>query len=358
MDGGQPARRGGSPAAARRFHGIIPAKIHPQSALPPRRTFDYPHHVRTLSILVLLAAPAWAATPHPETTQDDPFAPASLVLNPATPPELPRPEKFWREPLPTADERDAQATAAEEEAARQIAEANERDRRTTALFQAVADSDPAAALALLEEGADINAPLPLPADPDFVARFRGSHLHYFVTVEGGVTPLMLAAGLGDADMVRFLLERGASPRARTTRHKTFALWLAGKGNHADVMQILLGVTPGSDADLMRIEVDLDAQQAVLLRDGATVTTAPISTGRKGYRTPAGEYVVTDKHRKWRSTIYPADMPFFMRLSCGEIGFHEGKLPGYPASHGCIRLRRQDAAEFFKHVPIGTRVVIK
>jgi lipoprotein-anchoring transpeptidase ErfK/SrfK len=87
-------------------------------------------------------------------------------------------------------------------------------------------------------------------------------------------------------------------------------------------------------------------------------SAPVSTGRKGFRTPAGEYVVTDKHRKWRSTLYPADMPFFMRLSCGEIGFHEGKLPGYPASHGCIRMRRKDAAEFFKQVPVGTKVVIK
>jgi lipoprotein-anchoring transpeptidase ErfK/SrfK len=68
--------------------------------------------------------------------------------------------------------------------------------------------------------------------------------------------------------------------------------------------------------------------------------------------------VTDKHRKWRSTLYPADMPYFMRLSCGDIGFHQGNLPGHPASHGCIRMRRQDAAEFFKKVPVGTKVVIK
>jgi lipoprotein-anchoring transpeptidase ErfK/SrfK len=169
---------------------------------------------------------------------------------------------------------------------------------------------------------------------------------------------MLAAGSGDADMVKLLMENGASPAARTKRHKTFALWLAGKGGHVAVMQHLLGISPDSEAAQLLIEVDLDAQTATLSRDGVATESAPVSTGRKGFRTPAGEYVVTDKHRKWRSTLYPADMPFFMRLSCGEIGFHEGKLPGYPASHGCIRMRRKDAAEFFKQVPVGTKVVIK
>lgn len=227
-----------------------------------------------------------------------------------------------------------------------------------ALFRAVADGNRTAVSALLAEGAEIDGALPWPAEPDFRARFRGSHVHYYITAERGLTPLMLAAGLGDVSMVKLLMGRGASPAARTRKHKTFALWLAAKGGHVAAMQELLGVGPGSEADRLRIEIDLATQTATLTRDGTPDRKVAVCTGRRGFPTPAGEYVVTDKHRTWRSTLYPADMPYFLRLSCGEFGLHEGHLPGYPASHGCIRLHPRDAAEFFKLVPVGTRVLIK
>ena len=282
-----------------------------------------------------------------------------MVLAPEAP-QIPLPEKFSGEPLPAPRDKEIlvrqalqlapSAPAPPDEAARLAAVAE--------LFRAVARGDRAKVRALLGAGVDVDSILPLPADPAFVQSFRGSHLHYFVTVEQGLTPLMLAAGTGDPAMVELLMEQGASPSARTKRHKTFALWLAGKGGHVEVMQHLLGVAPGSEAARTMIEVDLAAQTATLIRDGRAVESAPVSTGRKNFRTPAGQYVVTDKHRKWRSTLYPADMPNFMRLSCGEIGFHQGHLPGYPASHGCIRMNRQDASSFFKQVPVGTKVVIK
>lgn len=314
--------------------------------------------MRKFLLSALAACPAWVEL---AAGQDEPapsfFAPRAMVLAPDSPPQIPQPEKFWGEPLPAAREK---AFLVKQALQLNPAPQDEIVRHASIieLFRAVAGGDQNKTRALLAEGADVNAVLPLPADPDFVAPFRGHHLHYFLTVESGLTPLMLAAGRGDKAMVELLLANGASPGARTKRHKTFALWLAGKGGHVEVMQHLLGVKPDSDAARVQIDVSLEAQTATLLRDGVATESAPVSTGRKGYRTPAGEYVVTDKHRKWRSTLYPADMPFFMRLSCGEIGFHEGKLPGYPASHGCIRMRRKDAAEFFKQVPIGTKVVIK
>lgn len=308
-------------------------------------------------ILPLLLASGTLAEAEPDPS---PFEPKAMALAPDSGPQVPLPEKFWGEPLPAPSEKaflvkqamelTPAAPAPPDEAARRVAAA--------ALFRAVADGDRDKVLALLAGGTDVNSALPLPADADFVARFRGNHMHYFVTVEQGLTPLMLAAGTGDVSMVKLLMENGATPAARTKRHKTFALWLAGKAGHVETMQHLLGVSPESEAARTLVEVDLDAQTATLTRDGVAAGPAPVSTGRKGYRTPPGEYVVTDKHRKWRSTLYPADMPFFMRLSCGEIGFHEGKLPGYPASHGCIRMRRKDAAEFFQQVPVGTKVVIK
>lgn len=265
------------------------------------------------------------------------------------------PERFWREPMPDEEGK----ALLVEEVAKETAGATPPavDPRIPALFHAVAFGDIPATKALLDEGVDVNASLPLPADKELVERFRGTRLHYFVTVESGVTPLMLAAGRGHTEMVRLLLDAGASPTAKTKRHRTFALWLAGKGGYADIMQMLLGVTPDSDAARMEVRVDLSGQTATLVRDGIPQTPVPISSGRSSFPTPPGEYVITDKHKKWRSTIYPADMPFFMRFSCGDIGFHAGNLPGYPASHGCIRLRKNDAREFFETIPIGTRVVI-
>lgn len=296
-----------------------------------------------------------------ETEQvPSPFEPKAMALAPEQAPQIPMPEKFWGEPLPAPHEKAFLVKQALQLTAEppSIAEETAQITQISELFKAVANGDRNKVLALLADGTDVNSVLPLPADPTFVERFRGTHMHYFVTVEHGLTPLMLAAGTGDAAMARLLIDNGASTAARTKRHKTFALWLAGKGGHVEAMQILLGVLPESEAAKLSIEVDLAAQTATLSRDGAATVAVPVSTGRKGFRTPEGNYVVTDKHRKWRSTLYPADMPFFMRLSCGEIGFHEGRLPGYPASHGCIRMRRKDAAEFFKQVPIGTKVVIK
>lgn len=305
-------------------------------------------------IVCLTAAAASAEDAMPEKT---PFAPRPFVLTPETPPEVPQPEKFWGEPMPANPAAEARAAEAIV-AALTTEEESVKQARVMELFIAVTTNDTRRAEQLLASGVPVDSTLPLPAPEDFVARFRDTKLHYFVTVERGVTPLMLAAGLGHAEMVALLVGRGASPSARTKRHRTFALWLAGRGQHVAVMQMLLGVTPESDAARSLIEVDLSAQTAQLLRDGVSVRSVPISSGRRNFATPAGEYVVTDKHRKWRSTIYPAEMPFFMRLSCGDFGFHAGHLPGYPASHGCIRLKRPDAEALFKEVPVGTRVVIR
>ena len=93
------------------------------------------------------------------------------------------------------------------------------------------------------------------------------------------------------------------------------------------------------------------------QDGKVRLTSPVSTGRSGYRTPKGEYVITNKYRNWLSTIYRVPMPYFMRLSCGSFGLHAGYVPGFPASHGCIRLPPESARAFFKIADVGHRVTI-
>ncbi len=301
--------------------------------------------------LTLLLAPASQAGDG-ETFGIKPFA-----LTPTQPEEIPLAEKGLGDPLPASPGKVALA----EEAKLSLLPLNEQTPKAgqlEELFLAVADGNIESTRALLDAGVDPNGILGHPVRPDLLDRFRGTLLHYFVTVERGLTPLMAAAALGQKETVELLLERGASPNLRTKRHGTNALWLAGYAGHADVMQVLLGVKPDSEAARTRIEIDLAAQTARIVRDDQPAEPVPISSGRKKFATPQGTFVVTDKHRHWRSTLYPADMPFFLRLSCRDFGLHAGALPGYPASHGCIRLRRQDALAFFNEVPIGTRVVIR
>lgn len=226
------------------------------------------------------------------------------------------------------------------------------------LFRAVAAADAPLVGRLLDGGADANCTLPAPPPDDLVKRFRGTEIDYYFGVEKGLTPLMLASAMGCPDVVKVLLERGAKRGAVTKRHHTFALWLAGHYGHVEVMQLLLGVSPESEAGRSRIRISLDDQRAWYWKDGQIARTMPVSTGRKKLPTPKGRYVVTDKYLDWKSTLYPAKMPYFLRLSCKDFGMHAGVVPGYPASHGCIRLPAADAKALFTEVPVGTLVEIE
>ena len=91
--------------------------------------------------------------------------------------------------------------------------------------------------------------------------------------------------------------------------------------------------------------------------------AQVDQKAKGTNTPIGQILVdlgliTDKDRNHWSTIYKVEMPYFMRLSCLDFGMHEGVVPNYPASHGCIRLPGDAARKFFAEIPIGTLVTVK
>ena len=229
---------------------------------------------------------------------------------------------------------------------------------TPDLFRAVAAADTVAVARLLDGGVDANATLPQPVPQDLSKRFRDTNLEYYISVEKGLTPLMLASAMGYSDIVRLLLERGAKRGAVTKKHRTFALWLAGRNGHVEVMQLLLGVAPGSDAGQAKIHISLADQTAWFWKDGKIERSFPVSTGSKKLPTPKGRFVVTDKYKDWKSTIYPAKMPFFLRLSCKDFGMHAGVLPGYPASHGCIRIPVADARVLFEEVQVGTLVEIE
>ncbi|HEX2750704.1 MAG TPA: L,D-transpeptidase [Verrucomicrobiales bacterium] len=108
----------------------------------------------------------------------------------------------------------------------------------------------------------------------------------------------------------------------------------------------------------RVLVDVKAQRAYLLIDGKLAFETPVSTGAKGRKTPRGTFSITEKIRKGkRSTLYKSAMPFWNRLGESAIGMHTGELPGYPASHGCIRLPGESARFIFDNAPKGTTVEV-
>jgi ankyrin repeat protein len=225
------------------------------------------------------------------------------------------------------------------------------------LAYALLDGDMGTFKFLLDCGADGNTLLNSPVEKEFSARVSSSFTRLYLEEDTGMTILMLAAGTEKTDYVRTLLEHGAKRFLTSAKYKMVPLYFAARTEVPEIMQMLIGDSSPAP-EQMRIEISLNSQRLNLYKDGVSVFTAPVSTGRPGFSTPAGKYVITDKHLMHTSTIYKtAQMPFFMRLNCRDFGMHEGQLPGYPASHGCIRLPGSAARQLFKDVPIGTLVTI-
>ena len=210
---------------------------------------------------------------------------------------------------------------------------------------------------LLEAGADPNTAVDAPAEKGLLDFVPSKILRHYLTSEKGMTALSIAAGLGHDAMLHLLLDYGAQKnRATRSKHRLVPLYFAAWGNHVKCLQALIENAPSPSE--MRIEISLGAQRAVVYKNGVPILRTEISSGRPDFPTQTGEFVITDKKRSHMSTIYKVPMPFFMRLSCKDFGMHEGYVPGYPDSHGCIRLPQDTARKLFREVPIGTLVVIR
>ena len=134
-----------------------------------------------------------------------------------------------------------------------------------------------------------------------------------------------------------------------------------------------------------LSISLGEQRAYFYKGQELVGISVISTGREGFGTPSGQYKILQKDKDHKSSLYGdyvdraggviqkdidvtkdpkppgaifdgARMPHFMRIT-GGVGMHEGFLPGYPASHGCIRMPGFMAEAFFNNVQLGTPVTI-
>ena len=149
------------------------------------------------------------------------------------------------------------------------------------------------------------------------------------------------------------------------------------------LSVLLSGSAGM-ASQTRVIINLSDQRASLVQQGRITLVSPIASGKPGWSTPTGNFSIFNKDIDHRSRSFgsvvdtygrvidsnatpgshvppgghyrPASMPYFMEFSTA-VGMHAGYLPGYPASHGCVRMPRDLAVLFFERVQIGTPVTV-
>jgi hypothetical protein len=105
-------------------------------------------------------------------------------------------------------------------------------------------------------------------------------------------------------------------------------------------------------------VSLPEQLAYVYRNGVVIGVTTVSTGKKGHETPTGVFTILQKNADHYSSIYDAaPMPYMQRLTWSGVALHAGRLPGYPASHGCVRMPYEFARLLYAESATGITVVV-
>jgi lipoprotein-anchoring transpeptidase ErfK/SrfK len=107
-----------------------------------------------------------------------------------------------------------------------------------------------------------------------------------------------------------------------------------------------------------ISVSIEQQKVRIYDANGLFAESPVSTGMKGHSTPMGVFSVIQKHKLHHSNIYSnAPMPYMQRITWSGVALHAGVLPGYPASHGCIRMPMAFAVKMWNWTRMGARVIV-
>lgn len=115
---------------------------------------------------------------------------------------------------------------------------------------------------------------------------------------------------------------------------------------------------GQTGEVTRVVLDLSRQHAFAYHRDQLIAVSTISSGDKDHLSPVGVFPILEKKRMHHSIKYDnAPMPWMQRINEHGVALHGGRLPGYPASHGCIRLPHAFAAKLFAATRVGTQVVI-
>ncbi len=182
------------------------------------------------------------------------------------------------------------------------------------------------------------------------------------------------------------------PNARRTPTRGVPTTLAPQKNASDLihrqepLKVNNSVLNKASADSLHVVVSIPKQRAYLMVGDEIAADSPISSGKRGHNTPQGKFTVLEKDPNHHSSIYGdfrdssgrivragvsahidaapsgthftgAEMKWFMRLTSDGVGMHIGILPGYPASHGCVRMSPDGAKFFYDHVKVGTPVAV-
>lgn len=109
---------------------------------------------------------------------------------------------------------------------------------------------------------------------------------------------------------------------------------------------------------VEVVISLPLQLAYVYRGGTLIGASTISSGKPGHETPVGGFTILQKRKDHRSNKYnDAPMPYMQRLNWYGVALHGGKIPGYPASHGCVRLPMKFAEKLFGVTSLGAYVYI-
>ena len=139
--------------------------------------------------------------------------------------------------------------------------------------------------------------------------------------------------------------------------KSAQLQLARQADRLEAGEWVLKPEIAPDGPVL-VYVDLSRQRATVYRNGVRIGVSTISSGKDGYETPTGVFTILEKDKDHHSRTYDdASMPYQQRLTWKGVAMHAGKLPGFPASHGCVRLPMEFAKKLFTVTPMGGTVVI-
>ncbi|NVK34762.1 MAG: L,D-transpeptidase family protein [Rhodobacteraceae bacterium] len=117
-------------------------------------------------------------------------------------------------------------------------------------------------------------------------------------------------------------------------------------------------TTGQPETPLQMIVSIKQQKIDVYRGTQLLQSSPISTGKRGHSTPTGVFSILEKRKRHFSNLYnSAPMPYMQRLTWSGIALHQGRLPGYPASHGCIRMPMSFAKELYGLTERGLHVVV-
>jgi lipoprotein-anchoring transpeptidase ErfK/SrfK len=197
--------------------------------------------------------------------------------------------------------------------------------------------------------------------------------------------LHLLHGVAFVGLVLFIAGCGEDPRySGNTQYIGGGLY--GGGEQTGAPHDTVSYWDGDHASgSPSIKISLGEQRAYFYKGGVLVGVSQLSTGREGLNTPTGTFKIIQKDKDHASTLFGdyvdasgkvvmpnvdikkdpkppgthfqgTPMPYFMRIVSGT-GLHAGYLPGYPASHGCIRMPEFMAEDFFRSVSVGTPVTI-